>query len=270
MSSNDPGQPEYLGSDAAGHGADAGGAAPRPTHRPGRRGRGGDGRRRRGRRLRRGPADVRWQLAGHRRPGDAIAYVSLDLDPSASQKIEAIKILRKFPGLRSELDISSRDDLRQTVFEEIQKSGDCTDLDYANDVEPWIGDRVALAAVPATRAAASVRPLVALQVTDQDKAKAGIRSSRAATVRRRRASRALGIAFVGRLRAALRDAGRRRRDGQGRRGPASLADDDDFTDLDGPHRRPRHRHDVRRRRSAPTSPSTSPADRGATAATGPG
>src|SRR6476620_11914073 len=30
-------------------------------------------------------------------PADALGYVSLDLDPSASQKIEAISMLRKFP-----------------------------------------------------------------------------------------------------------------------------------------------------------------------------
>lgn len=105
-------------------------------------------------------------------PADAVAYVSLDLDPSAAQKIEAFKILRKFPAARKEL--GSRDDIRRAVFEEIRTSDGCAKLDYARDVEPWIGDRVALAAVPDSRHGAA--PLVVLQVTDQDKARAGARS----------------------------------------------------------------------------------------------
>lgn len=107
-------------------------------------------------------------------PASAIGFVSLDLDPSAAQKIEAIEIMRKFPGLRSELDISSGDDLRRAVFREIQKRGDCQSLDYAEDVEPWIGNRVALAAIPT--AGDEVKPLVALQVSDQDEAATGIRA----------------------------------------------------------------------------------------------
>ncbi|CAN5472133.1 hypothetical protein BH10ACT10_BH10ACT10_09010 [soil metagenome] len=104
-------------------------------------------------------------------PADAIGYVSLDLDPSASQKIEAFKILRKFPAIKKQL--GSRDDLRRAVFDEIQKSGDCKGVDYAQDIEPWIGDRVALAAVPDSKVGAT--PLFVLQVTDEAKAKAGAR-----------------------------------------------------------------------------------------------
>jgi len=105
-------------------------------------------------------------------PADAVAYVSLDLDPSAAQKIEAFRILRKFPAARKQL--GSRDDIRRAVFEEIRTADGCARLDYARDVEPWIGDRVALAAVPDSRHGAA--PLVVLQVTDQEKARAGARA----------------------------------------------------------------------------------------------
>ena len=110
-------------------------------------------------------------------PADAVGYVSLDLDPSAAQKIEAIEIFRKFPALREQLDIGSRDDIRRAIFRELQKQGDCTSLSYGDDVAPWIGDRVALAGVPASKASRDpVLPLVALQVTDQDRAETGIRA----------------------------------------------------------------------------------------------
>ncbi len=124
-------------------------------------------------------------------PADALGYVSLDLDPSAAQKIEAITILRKFPALRSELKIGSRDDLRKRLFTEIRKDGSCPDLSYAEDVEPWIGDRVALAAVPGK--GDKVLPLVALQVTDQDKARTGMRALETCD----KDDSTLGIAAVG-------------------------------------------------------------------------
>lgn len=178
MSSNDPTQPEYLGSDAVA----ADGAAPSGP--------------RRGRRtavvtaavvatvaaVGAGAYGVVQVMSGGSSPAsavpaDAVGYVSLDLDPSAAQKIEAITIMRKFPGLRRELHISSRDDLRRAIFRAIQEDGSCPELSYADDVEPWIGNRVALAGVPAPRGADDpVLPLVALQVTDQDKAEAGVRA----------------------------------------------------------------------------------------------
>ncbi|HEU4514191.1 MAG TPA: DUF3352 domain-containing protein [Nocardioidaceae bacterium] len=107
-------------------------------------------------------------------PANAIGYVSLDLDPTAEQKVEAVRILRKFPAIAEELDLSSQDDLRRWVFEQMQQDGVCEDLDYARDVEPWIGDRIALAGVPGDKTGDEPTPLVALQVTDTDAATAGI------------------------------------------------------------------------------------------------
>jgi hypothetical protein len=107
-------------------------------------------------------------------PANALGYVSLDLDPSASQKIEAIQILKKFPALEKEMDVSSQDDLRRWVFDKMQEDGTCEGLDYDEDVAPWIGDRIAVSAVPAESEGESPTPLVALQVSDQDAASKGI------------------------------------------------------------------------------------------------
>jgi hypothetical protein len=128
-------------------------------------------------------------------PADAIGYVSLDLDPSASQKIEAIKILRKFPALKDEIKIGSRDDIRRRVFEEIEKTGDCKSLDYDDDVRPWIGDRIGVAAVPGPKD--TIAPLVVLQVSDQDKAKSGVRKVEDCEGSSDSAGSKTGIAFVG-------------------------------------------------------------------------
>ncbi|HET9859897.1 MAG TPA: DUF3352 domain-containing protein [Nocardioidaceae bacterium] len=108
-------------------------------------------------------------------PASAVAYVSLDLDPSAGQKIEAFKILKKFPGIDEELDISSTDDLRRMIFDKVQDEGSCTGLDYDADINPWIGERVALAAVPDDQAGIDA-PVLALQVSDEEAAAEGIRA----------------------------------------------------------------------------------------------
>src|SRR3954447_5171371 len=105
-------------------------------------------------------------------PATAVAYASLDLDPSAAQKIEAFKILRKFPAIKKE--IGGTDDLRRTIVDQIRKDNDCKDLDYTDDIQPWIATRMAVAAVPDGSKPAV--PLVVLQVTDQAKAKTGVRA----------------------------------------------------------------------------------------------
>ena len=107
-------------------------------------------------------------------PANAVGYVSLDLDPSAGQKIEAFKILNKFPAIKREIDLTDRDDLREFVFTQLQDGGHCESLDYEQDIKPWIGDRIALAGVPGTGGTDAATPVVALQVTDQKVAQTGI------------------------------------------------------------------------------------------------
>jgi hypothetical protein len=156
-------------------------------------------------------------------PADAIAYLSLDLDPSAAQKIEAVKIFRKFPGLRSEVKISSRDDLRRTAFEELVKENHCKGVSYDQDVKPWIGDRVGVAAVPG--AGTKVLPLVVLQVTDEDKARQGVKALEKCDSSDTGAE---GIAFSGDymlLTDKQADADSMAKSA----GSAALADDSDFT-----------------------------------------
>lgn len=105
-------------------------------------------------------------------PDTTLAYASVDLDPSASQKIEAIKTLRKFPVIAGELNLGTRDDLREWFVNRLKQDGDCDGLDYDGDIAPWIGDKAALAAVPNAEHTADV--LFALQVSDESTAREGI------------------------------------------------------------------------------------------------
>ncbi|GAW51424.1 MULTISPECIES: DUF3352 domain-containing protein [unclassified Nocardioides] len=105
-------------------------------------------------------------------PDSTVAYVSVDLDPSGGQKIEALRTLREFPAFKDKVGLDTDDDIRERIFEEIQKSSPCDDLDYGDDIEPWLGDRMALAAVDT--GGDTPTPVFVLQVSDDDAADAGL------------------------------------------------------------------------------------------------
>ncbi|MEJ7634903.1 DUF3352 domain-containing protein [Aeromicrobium sp.] len=101
-------------------------------------------------------------------PESVVAYARVDLDPSASQKIALLKLIRKFPEAADDIGIKSADqDVRELLVKEALKAGSC-DLTYDEDVEPWLGSRVGVALDK------KQTPLVAIQVTDEDKAAKGI------------------------------------------------------------------------------------------------
>jgi hypothetical protein len=102
-------------------------------------------------------------------PGGTLGYASVDLDPSGSQKIEALEMIKKFPTLDKELGgIDADDDLLAKVFEQ----ADCDGLDYADDVKPWLGYRFAAAAVDLGEDTPT--PVGVLQVSDAGAAEDGL------------------------------------------------------------------------------------------------
>ena len=105
-------------------------------------------------------------------PDSTLAYVSVDLDPPGQQKVEALRTLRKFPAFRDEVGLKEDDDLRKELFESLQDDGLCKDVDYGDDVEPWLGQRAAFALVDLGKDTPS--PVVVVQVSDQDAAEKGI------------------------------------------------------------------------------------------------
>lgn len=104
-------------------------------------------------------------------PADTLGVVSLDLDPSGGQKLEALRALRSFPSLRERDGLGDDDDLAGTLFETLQREEDlCPDVDYARDLGPWVGQRFALAAVPG---ADEPEPVFVVQVDDPEAAREG-------------------------------------------------------------------------------------------------
>jgi hypothetical protein len=114
-------------------------------------------------------------------PSTTIAFAKVDLDPSAGQKLDAIRFIRKFPDAQGEVKEDS--DLREVIFKRIQKEGELEGVDYAKDIEPWLGQRMGVGVVPGAGEDAEPTIVVALAVTDEDKAKASLpRVAKAADV----------------------------------------------------------------------------------------
>lgn len=110
-------------------------------------------------------------------PAGAAAYFRVDLDPSVGQKVAAVRF---FQGLDAEAQARlDSGEWREYVWEKLSEDGEVpADLDYATDIEPWLGDRAGVAVLPA----GGQEPLVAvaLQVKDGQKALATLDKIKAA------------------------------------------------------------------------------------------
>ena len=106
-------------------------------------------------------------------PDDAIAYIGIDLDPPAGQKLEAYQFLRAFPDFREKTsgDSEDPDDLRQSLVELALEDEPGCDLTWQDDFAPWLGQRAALIARPGQDEPSVV---IAVQVEDEEAARAGI------------------------------------------------------------------------------------------------
>lgn len=103
-------------------------------------------------------------------PAGTVGYASIDLDPSGSQKIEAFRMIQKFPAIEKELDgLDADDDILARAFEDIE--AEC-DLSYEDDVKPWLGYRFAVAAVDLGDDLPA--PVGVIQVTDAGAAEEGL------------------------------------------------------------------------------------------------
>jgi hypothetical protein len=106
-------------------------------------------------------------------PTGAFAYASIDLDPPAAQKIDAFRFLRTFPALRGRVPADG--DARKVFFDAFAQDAGWSGVDYDSQVEPWLGKRLGVAVYPPTGSSATPLVVLALQVTDQDAADAGLR-----------------------------------------------------------------------------------------------
>ncbi|MCG5220516.1 DUF3352 domain-containing protein [Streptosporangium soli] len=104
-------------------------------------------------------------------PAAAIGYLRVDLDPAANQKVALFTIARKFQATK---DAFAGDDPRKALFDSLKKQGAVGEIDFAKDVEPWLGSRLGFAALPPAQGADEPGFVAAVQVTDQEQARAGL------------------------------------------------------------------------------------------------
>lgn len=108
-------------------------------------------------------------------PADAVAYLRVDLNPTGDQKLKAYNFLKKFPAVADKLG-SENEDLRKQLFEMAKESDpELKKLDYAKDVEPWLGDRLGVATLPGAEGSSQGKSVLALEVKDQAAAEEGIK-----------------------------------------------------------------------------------------------
>lgn len=106
-------------------------------------------------------------------PAQTIGLVKVDLNPSLGQKISAFRWFNSLPKTKSAL--TNEQDWRGAVVDQaVQGKGGSAKVDYDADIKPWLGDRLAVGLVQVTQGQAPV-PVAAIQVTDEAKARDGIR-----------------------------------------------------------------------------------------------
>ncbi len=101
-------------------------------------------------------------------PASSIAYIKIDLDPAASEKVAALRFERNFPHAPH---VTSADQLKDSLLSAAFDRSS-SEIDYATDIKPWLGDRVAVALYP--DASGKVQPVGILQVKDAALAKVGL------------------------------------------------------------------------------------------------
>jgi hypothetical protein len=75
-------------------------------------------------------------------PSNTSAFLQVDLNPSNNQKAAALSVATKIDAL---VDDKDKYDTEGKDFKEIATDPAFEDLDYKTEVEPWIGDKVAVA-----------------------------------------------------------------------------------------------------------------------------
>jgi len=92
-------------------------------------------------------------------PANSIAYLKLDFDPAASEKVAAWRFEQKFPDAPH---VTSADQLKDALLDAVF-SDPSSDIDYATDVKPWLGNRIAIAVYPDSSGAAQVVGILAVK-----------------------------------------------------------------------------------------------------------
>lgn len=99
-------------------------------------------------------------------PSNAVFYAGGSISPSASQKSNLYGFIKNFPDENNDVG-KSFDDTREKALREAFK--DSGDYNYKKDIEPWLGNAVAVAVLPAASSAGEPRAVVFVETKDKSK-----------------------------------------------------------------------------------------------------
>lgn len=106
-------------------------------------------------------------------PSATVAVLKVDLDPSAGQKLAAYRLLRRVPqptggsgGGNADRAADARRDALGEILDEVSPEL-ADDVDFDADIRPWLGARLALAAV-GTGAGADLQPVLSVAYRDEE------------------------------------------------------------------------------------------------------
>ena len=102
-------------------------------------------------------------------PSNVVLYADVDLDPSAEQKLNLVRLLGRFPDV--EREYGSEPDVRDLLIDGLIEG---TSLEGAN-VSEWVGDRVG-GGLSWDAAQETLTPVLAIEVTDEEQALTDLRS----------------------------------------------------------------------------------------------
>lgn len=101
-------------------------------------------------------------------PGDSVVYLNVYLQPSAPQQMNLAGLIGRLPGFAD--DASLDDKIDQLVENLLGELG----LDYSDQVKPWLGTQVALAAWPSPGGSATPAAALMVEVKDRPAAEAAV------------------------------------------------------------------------------------------------
>lgn len=156
-------------------------------------------------------------------PRSAFAYLKVDLDPAAGQKLAARSFFGRFPALKGATGDTNA--VFDNLLDEATKGGD--GISFANDVKPWFDRRAAVAAYPGSGGVAVV---AVLRSKDDAQARTALDRVKARPGTKAAYTIAKGYVVIGETQAVVDDAVRQA-------GQASLRDNatyrGDVARLDG-------------------------------------
>ncbi len=102
-------------------------------------------------------------------PANSVAYVEVNLDPPAGQKLAALHFFHHFPNLNVPQDAQ---DLVQGLIQPLITSGQDRQR-FAADIQPWLGKHAAFAAAQIN---GTVEPIIVLDCTNTAAAQSGLQA----------------------------------------------------------------------------------------------